>query len=138
MTAFTELSPSTPIMTFIRPDRATLVSANDSQIECLVNIQELIAHIRQLKPAVHDDVMENLKEAREHNFKDRLPKFSERGYILGARDEFLKARICVCAGKVPVESSKHSTSMCLTSGIFVPERSVQFTAQGRNTTATLL
>lgn len=62
-TAFTELSPSTRITTFMRSDKATLVSISQAQIERSVNTAELVIRMNELRPLVQDAVTEIRKRA---------------------------------------------------------------------------
>lgn len=96
LTAFTGLSPSTPITTFLRSDTATIVSVNDAQIERFVNVQNLLDRMEHLRPLVHNDVSDNRKRAREHNSKGQLPNFSEGDYVLVARNIFFEGeKLCL-------------------------------------------
>lgn len=77
VTAFTGLTPPPPVSTFIRSDTGIIVTIEDVHAERAVITANLIAHVADLNPIIHDAVTENRKRAREHSSKGLLPNFTE-------------------------------------------------------------
>lgn len=88
-------------MTFIRSDKAEIVSVSDAQIERFENIQDLIGRMEELQPFVHDAILENGKRSGEEVSKSRLPDFLDGNYVLVEQEEFFEGKIFCFRWKGP-------------------------------------
>lgn len=97
-TAFTVVSPSTPITTFTRSDKTTLVSVGEAwgPTEHSINKAKLFTRMNEIRPLVQNNVTGNRKHAWEQASKDHPANILECDYFLIARHEYFKdEKLCV-------------------------------------------
>lgn len=95
-TSFTGLPPSAPIQIFIRPDSGTRTIAKDIPIKRCLDIEQVQQQFNDLHPVISNVLAANRKRSRDAAEREHLANFTERNFVLLARETFyIGEKLCL-------------------------------------------